>query len=362
MECTIVDDLNREWRDLVATKTYAEHLDRWIERWPALSGYLEDLGSIRPCTARPDPNALLEALAEEFRSGSYPAGRTLLQCMLPQVLGAVKFARGTAYFHEATAQALAGLWTAIGTCLDDGVSQAKARDLFDALRGGTSYGQALVSVGLTSQAVTEKCYANREFSDQLDQALIDGRDPSLSHGTKSGWDHCCRCPDCRHFHDESCGRTRREPGSRPTRTLSAKLWSAVRAAVSQPNWYVTEVPSGPLTIDADLDDDLAVVTGLSDDDILGASGTVLRLIAWGQGTGAISAQEAALLVRMYVTDDEAPAYTMYATIAAEDGLTANTVAQRVSRAVARLRRAVEHDDERYLAVWDQTHSALATAV
>ena len=75
----VIDDLDREWTDLVNSGHFAEHTELWLERWPALRPYFRT--DSRPASARLDraqADEILGALLNEHAAGSYPAGRMVL--------------------------------------------------------------------------------------------------------------------------------------------------------------------------------------------------------------------------------------------------------------------------------------------
>lgn len=69
------------------------------------------------------------------------------------------------------------------------------------LRRGRSPVEAAAAVGLPVQTL----YARRRFdvawARQMDDALMEARDPGVPHGTPTGYrHHGCRCPECRAVH------------------------------------------------------------------------------------------------------------------------------------------------------------------
>lgn len=73
--------------------------------------------------------------------------------------------------------------------------------LLEMLRRGSSLSDAAEQIGLTPQAVFGRARWDREWASRLDSALMDGRDPYLSHGTDHTYkQYGCRCPDCRAAH------------------------------------------------------------------------------------------------------------------------------------------------------------------
>ncbi|GAB3206240.1 hypothetical protein ACQEU5_08790 [Marinactinospora thermotolerans] len=65
------------------------------------------------------------------------------------------------------------------------------------LRMGMHIDDAARDLGLTSQRVFAAARILSAFGDQLDATLTDQRDPSIPHGTVTGYNRRCRCPRCR---------------------------------------------------------------------------------------------------------------------------------------------------------------------
>lgn len=121
-----------------------------------------------------------------------------------------------------------------------------------------------------------------------------------------------------------------------TSGVSTRLWSRTLTKVtkSAPSPDSREIPCDPTTVQH---------IGINEaqhpeDDILGTSGEVLRLIAWGLDEGIISGDEASLLTKLY--GDNAEGRKSH-DIAAELGITPAAVRQRTHRAVRRLAQAVQ---------------------
>ncbi len=76
-----------------------------------------------------------------------------------------------------------------------------AEALITSVAAGVDYRQALAAAGVSSQAVTGHRKRDPAFATALDQALMAGRDPNLSHGTAEAWKMRCRCPECRTWHN-----------------------------------------------------------------------------------------------------------------------------------------------------------------
>lgn len=81
--------------------------------------------------------------------------------------------------------------------------QSRTGPLLELLASGTPYGEALHELGLTAQAVTGHRRRDPGFAQALDEALMLGRDPDLSHGGSTAWRQGCRCPECREYHAAS---------------------------------------------------------------------------------------------------------------------------------------------------------------
>lgn len=75
--------------------------------------------------------------------------------------------------------------------------------LIEALAAGGDYGHTLDNLGISRTAVTMHRRRDPAFAHRLDQALLEGRDPELNHGTSSAWARRCRCPECRTNHERS---------------------------------------------------------------------------------------------------------------------------------------------------------------
>lgn len=70
--------------------------------------------------------------------------------------------------------------------------------------------QAADAAGVTAQAIWGRARVDAGWRDQLNQALVAGRDPEVPHGTLSGWRwYRCRCPECRAAHHGSYGAAER---------------------------------------------------------------------------------------------------------------------------------------------------------
>ena len=77
--------------------------------------------------------------------------------------------------------------------IDDGTWAAILADL----RAGTPLVFAAVQHDCTPQAVHKQAQVHLDRGIELDQALLEGRDPALPHGTTRATKTGCGCPDCR---------------------------------------------------------------------------------------------------------------------------------------------------------------------
>lgn len=81
---------------------------------------------------------------------------------------------------------------------DRALPPAARRRILAAVRRGRSMTQAADAAGVTAQAIWGRARVDAGWRDQLNQALVAGRDPEVPHGTLSGWRwYRCRCPECR---------------------------------------------------------------------------------------------------------------------------------------------------------------------
>ncbi|OLT30435.1 hypothetical protein BJF83_24865 [Nocardiopsis sp. CNR-923] len=65
------------------------------------------------------------------------------------------------------------------------------------LRMGKHLDDAASELEITARAVFATARILQSFGDQLDATLMEQRDPSLPHGTVTGYNKRCRCPECR---------------------------------------------------------------------------------------------------------------------------------------------------------------------
>lgn len=110
---TLMTELDQDWAELVATRSFAEEIGRFSQRFPQLSG-LTDGRPVR-FTAQ-EADTVLHALLVEYAGGSFAAGRAVLQCMLPAVRTIVR--RSRRHYRDVQdleQEAAAAMWDAICT-------------------------------------------------------------------------------------------------------------------------------------------------------------------------------------------------------------------------------------------------------
>lgn len=78
------------------------------------------------------------------------------------------------------------------------IDQTVWHEVLRAIRSGRPIGDAAERYGVTVHALYAQGRVYPDRSDQLDAALMHGRDPNLDHGTEVTyrWGKC-RCPECR---------------------------------------------------------------------------------------------------------------------------------------------------------------------
>ncbi|GAA2626419.1 hypothetical protein GCM10010411_74180 [Actinomadura fulvescens] len=75
---------------------------------------------------------------------------------------------------------------------------ARQRHILSQLAAGRPLRAVADDAGLTTQAMFGRAQWDSDWRRRLDQALMDGRDPDLDHGTTTTYrHHGCRCPKCR---------------------------------------------------------------------------------------------------------------------------------------------------------------------
>ncbi|MFC4564102.1 hypothetical protein ACFO4E_19760 [Nocardiopsis mangrovi] len=65
------------------------------------------------------------------------------------------------------------------------------------LRMGHHIDEAARDLGVSPQRVFSTARILKPFGDQLDATLTAERDPKIPHGTVTGYNKRCRCPQCR---------------------------------------------------------------------------------------------------------------------------------------------------------------------
>jgi hypothetical protein len=65
------------------------------------------------------------------------------------------------------------------------------------LRMGKHIDDAAGELGISPKQVFSTARVLKPFGEQLDATLTDQRDPSLPHGSVTGYNKRCRCPECR---------------------------------------------------------------------------------------------------------------------------------------------------------------------
>lgn len=79
-----------------------------------------------------------------------------------------------------------------------GLDPSRRGRLLKLVRRGHHVGDVAADMGVSMVAVWERTRMLPEWGRELDEALLRGRDPKISHGSE--WSHRvhrCRCPDCR---------------------------------------------------------------------------------------------------------------------------------------------------------------------
>ncbi|MEU0492843.1 hypothetical protein ACOQFV_29545 [Nocardiopsis changdeensis] len=65
------------------------------------------------------------------------------------------------------------------------------------LRMGKHIDEAAAELDISPKQVFSTARILQPFGEQLDSTLTAQRDPSLPHGTVTGYNKRCRCPECR---------------------------------------------------------------------------------------------------------------------------------------------------------------------
>lgn len=258
----VLDHLESEWHDLSATGAFAQEFDRFVAQHPELARLSQD------CTgglAGEHADAVFHALLTEHHSGSYLAGRLVLQCMIPTMRKMViRSAARYADHDDAAQQAVTAMWQEISE--------------FDLAR-------------------TQKV-----------AATLNGRTLTRVCGDKAPDVHGRRRSRNTHLIDEV---------PMDTQTL-------VVLAASTPD------PADEFFSTAAR--------------ILGPIGEVLEVIAWGLDVKALTAEDAALLAKVYAPDArDTPrpgGRSLQLHVAQELGISHAALRKRAERAVRRLASAV----------------------
>ena len=108
---TLMRELDYDWADLVRTRSFALEIERFVARFPQLAA-LRIGGAVQLDPGVADE--VLYALIVEHAGGSFPAGRAVLQCMLPAMRGIVR--RSRRHYpdvQDLEQEAAAAMWDAI---------------------------------------------------------------------------------------------------------------------------------------------------------------------------------------------------------------------------------------------------------
>ncbi|MEU3020987.1 hypothetical protein ABZ635_26795 [Nocardiopsis sp. NPDC007018] len=65
------------------------------------------------------------------------------------------------------------------------------------LRMGKHIDDAAKELEISPKQVFSTARVLKPFGEQLDATLLDQRDPSIPHGSVTGYNKRCRCPECR---------------------------------------------------------------------------------------------------------------------------------------------------------------------
>ena len=69
--------------------------------------------------------------------------------------------------------------------------------LLDGARAGCKFSTLTTELGLTTQKVASAIWRDPTLRTQLDDALMQGRDPTIQHGRRLAYREGCWCPECR---------------------------------------------------------------------------------------------------------------------------------------------------------------------
>jgi len=70
-------------------------------------------------------------------------------------------------------------------------------DVLDGARAGGKFATVTNHLGLTTQKVASAIWRDPHLRTQLDDALMQGRDPRIRHGRRLAYREGCWCPECR---------------------------------------------------------------------------------------------------------------------------------------------------------------------
>jgi hypothetical protein len=70
-------------------------------------------------------------------------------------------------------------------------------ELLSGARAGYKFSAVTTGLGLTTQRVASAIWRDPTLRTQLDDALMQGRDPTIQHGRRLAYREGCWCPECR---------------------------------------------------------------------------------------------------------------------------------------------------------------------
>jgi len=70
-------------------------------------------------------------------------------------------------------------------------------ELIDRARVGDKFSSVTTRLGLTTQRVASAIRRDPILRAELDDALMQGRDPKIQHGRRLAYREGCWCPECR---------------------------------------------------------------------------------------------------------------------------------------------------------------------
>ena len=71
------------------------------------------------------------------------------------------------------------------------------QELLEGARSGGKFARVTNHLGLTTQKVAAAISRDPALRAELDEALVQGRDPKIKHGRRLAYRQGCWCPDCR---------------------------------------------------------------------------------------------------------------------------------------------------------------------